>query len=828
MDPETTGAHREDVNAHDAWLLRVARAIARGDLSAEDLAQDAWLVALGGARPTGPLRAWLAGILHNLARSRRRAERSKRELGPTPLVESAPSSHDVVARADLRNTVRLAIDALPEPFRETIELRFIDELSHGEIATRLSVPIATVRTRLRLGLERLKTQLGRRRLGVLLPLAGLGKTGEPASPAAALRPAYGLLAGAMLAAVTVLVFLTGGSPLAAAEAAASRSLDRSRDPLAMSPAARPNGTEPTRTSQRQPVFGSTSAPAGADSTTSAVRRVASGRVVDLAGLTVAGVPVNFHVAPDAGGPSALARSVRTDAEGRFEIELGDDAGRLASGGDGWTHVLGATVFEDFAAEGLTLCVARACPLSGTVVDGDGRGVVGASVRVLLARDPRKELNADLDVAESLGWSCTTDANGGFALDAAPQAEGTAVRVERVGFAAALVPLKDLDRGRALIELRAVTASETLIGHVVDAAGESVPHAWVAVDDSTVRCDERGQFQIDLGNESAPRRVVAVSEGYHPAVLSLDRPPAGELELTLERAALAIAGTVVDGEGTPIPGALVWRCEGTRFGWLPVNTGGYVRKGKVDTELITSGQEHRSKVTADANGRFRLDGLLARGYRVAVFDPRTLVLATVPDVEAGSEDVVVTVNGGAKAPPLRGRVVDLEGQPVAGIRVVPTRRLEADERSECMLPTAAGHAVRTAADGTFSFDGVARRNLIVNVDGGARYTRTLYMAPPDGTSSDYIVPRQCRLTLAAPVAESITRFEVLDASGRQLAILRYDAGLESWAHSAFLRDGRSDQVLVAETARTVVLFDGASERMRVPALLSPTQATVVAP
>ena len=63
-----------------------------------------------------------------------------------------PSDDDTPEAALLRqadvDTVRGAIDALPEPFRETLVLRELEELSYREIAEITSAPIGTVMSRL--------------------------------------------------------------------------------------------------------------------------------------------------------------------------------------------------------------------------------------------------------------------------------------------------------------------------------------------------------------------------------------------------------------------------------------------------------------------------------------------------------------------------------------------------------------------------------------------------------------------------------------------------------------------------------------------------------
>jgi RNA polymerase sigma-70 factor (ECF subfamily) len=61
--------------------------------------------------------------------------------------------------ADDAERIARAIAELPERQLEVIRLAYFDGLSHGEIAERLHQPLGTVKSRIRLGLERLRTIL---------------------------------------------------------------------------------------------------------------------------------------------------------------------------------------------------------------------------------------------------------------------------------------------------------------------------------------------------------------------------------------------------------------------------------------------------------------------------------------------------------------------------------------------------------------------------------------------------------------------------------------------------------------------------------------------
>ena len=69
-------------------------------------------------------------------------------------VEDRPAA--ATERADTRETVRAALRRLPEPQREALVLAYWGGLSAGEIAEREQVPLGTAKSRIRLGLARLR------------------------------------------------------------------------------------------------------------------------------------------------------------------------------------------------------------------------------------------------------------------------------------------------------------------------------------------------------------------------------------------------------------------------------------------------------------------------------------------------------------------------------------------------------------------------------------------------------------------------------------------------------------------------------------------------
>jgi RNA polymerase sigma factor (sigma-70 family) len=152
LDPSEADRFRRLMLPHLDGAYSFARFLCRDASLAEDLVQDAFLKACRGFRGFrgGEPRAWLFAIVRtsHLTWARRRSEPS----ADPEVLESIASDADTPEAALLRqgevDAVRGAIESLPEPFRETLVLRELEELSYREIAEITSAPIGTVMSRL--------------------------------------------------------------------------------------------------------------------------------------------------------------------------------------------------------------------------------------------------------------------------------------------------------------------------------------------------------------------------------------------------------------------------------------------------------------------------------------------------------------------------------------------------------------------------------------------------------------------------------------------------------------------------------------------------------
>jgi RNA polymerase sigma-70 factor, ECF subfamily len=136
---------------------------------AEDVTQEAfisiWRSRLRFDPRRGSVRTWVLGIVHNRAidglRRNTVHDRRRASIEGVEEREEAPERTEVeAARREDARTVQDAIERLPEDQRRTIELAYFGGFSHTEIAEIMDMPVGTVKGRVRLGLEKLRRQLG--------------------------------------------------------------------------------------------------------------------------------------------------------------------------------------------------------------------------------------------------------------------------------------------------------------------------------------------------------------------------------------------------------------------------------------------------------------------------------------------------------------------------------------------------------------------------------------------------------------------------------------------------------------------------------------------
>jgi len=133
---------------------------------AEDVTQESFVAAyraIGTFRGEGSLQGWLLRIATRQAFRRLAQRRPTADIAAVPepvLADTRTDPPGVLVAAERRDELRAAVEALPDPYREIVALRFFAELSLAEVADATHRPINTVKTQLRRGLERLRPVLG--------------------------------------------------------------------------------------------------------------------------------------------------------------------------------------------------------------------------------------------------------------------------------------------------------------------------------------------------------------------------------------------------------------------------------------------------------------------------------------------------------------------------------------------------------------------------------------------------------------------------------------------------------------------------------------------
>jgi len=137
---------------------------------AEELTADAfinvWRAAASFADERGRFVAWLMSItrhraIDELRRLNVRPEGSSVDLNEAVNTAQADGVDELVGVRRQRELVRTALAALPPPQREALELAYFGGLTQQEIANQIGQPLGTIKTRMRLGMQKLRDELRR-------------------------------------------------------------------------------------------------------------------------------------------------------------------------------------------------------------------------------------------------------------------------------------------------------------------------------------------------------------------------------------------------------------------------------------------------------------------------------------------------------------------------------------------------------------------------------------------------------------------------------------------------------------------------------------------
>lgn len=750
----------EDLLAQAGFLRRLSGRLVANCDDAEDLTQDALVVALE-RRParSGSLAAWFARVARNLVVSTNRsnATRSDRERFAAS-VEGREETTGSLERLEIQRVLLEELMRLPDERREVLYLRYYQGLSPKSIASRLGIPLKTVHSRHARALGVLRERLDARSLGdrrhwleLLVPV-GVSRSSE--TRPAWIRPrAEDLGTRIALAGGIVLLAVFGwrGDPVRARVAVASG--DSARASSRASAAAQPDG-------ELAPAW------SGSSRTSASIAEEPKLGNIELHLTWSTGEPaadVGIDVCCDEDpAPRRETTRVRTDEKGVARLNA-------LYAGRAWIQPdlregFGVEVTPDVTAH-VSHALAERITVRGRVFDPAGEPARNASI---WSRGPSTD-SPDTQLATRCGADGTfelrdVEAYGTFGARAVGHRPSTSMRVSA---------MPSISPGVRAIELRLQSRGGRIAGRVLTPDGRPVPRArilagWTDAADSpapdhqpeaispwlsrirpepaTNEAREDGTFSLIDDFDPGYVWIAATARGYP---IQVSRVFVAEGRTTYVEIALQepvrLTGVLLDLEGRPLQG-------------VPVSSSHATFRGRTWTPFPAPSS------VSDGDGRFTLEWLPSGPNEIQAADPGRPEIGRAfgrvdcrPD---GTTDVDLRMERGNV---ISGRVTDERGSPLSGWRV----RAEA---TDTLLAYAQEARVQT--DGSFALLnlGAAPCRLTVRADdlGAARLTLD---SIPVGTSE-----------LAIAVANAHERGGAL--RGRLVDLARGDhAGVGLWIWNA---------------------------------------------
>lgn len=160
-------ALRSLYDAQAGHALALARRILRSGAEAEEVVQEAFLEVWKRAgqyqASRGSVQAWLLTITRTRAidrlRSRQSAQRTADDAASEPEPAPVPLPLELAAQRQDRERIAAALQTLPADQRAALDLAYFEGLTHSEIAARTGTPLGTIKTRIRLAMEKLAAVL---------------------------------------------------------------------------------------------------------------------------------------------------------------------------------------------------------------------------------------------------------------------------------------------------------------------------------------------------------------------------------------------------------------------------------------------------------------------------------------------------------------------------------------------------------------------------------------------------------------------------------------------------------------------------------------------
>jgi RNA polymerase sigma factor (sigma-70 family) len=402
------------VRRHGPMVLNVCRGVLRHDHDAEDAFQATFLVLARKAasiRQPEAVASWLYEVAHRVAVKAQvdAARRRAREQRASPMAPADPTL-DMTLR-DLQRVLHEELRRLPEKFRLPLALCYLEGRSQAEAADQLGWSKGTLRGRLDRGREQLRRRLAAR--GVTLSALLCATAVAPTTAAESLVDAVvraavsGAAAGAVSAKVSALAdgviraMVTGKLKVAAAVLFVVGLVTTA----ACGFAARewPVGSEMSAAKGQEPTPAAAKPQAAAEDNDSIAY---DGQVLGPDGKPVAGAKLyltqwwGYHYEPFTAPASATTgpggRFTFTAPKAKYQDQATIVSAAAPNLGIGWVGIL-----KDDKRTDLTLkLVADDVPITGQIVDLEGKPVPGATVRVLqIMASPAEDLGPWLEATK---------------------------------------------------------------------------------------------------------------------------------------------------------------------------------------------------------------------------------------------------------------------------------------------------------------------------------------------------------------------------------------------------------------------------------------------
>ena len=811
--PITPGALLE----HADWVREIAARLVYDSADAEDVAQATLLHALEKPpREAANQRGWLTVVARNAARSlgRKNSGRSAREQSVAH-AEALPSTEELLKRADLQRELVKHVTELAEPYRTVVLLRFFEGLPQGEIAIRTGHPVRTVETQLRRGLEQLRERLdgeyGSRSNWCLAFVPLLGSRGLPATPTGFVAIGGWTLALKLLAAIAIASLITldltqrsDGDVLPLTIRKTSLAADA--DELAIVVENTPPSTSVESASRRVEVE-----PTALVEQAAAEEETILCQLIDVYGrplpnrrldfdqanvarmhgsrLTLPGRVIDLNFDPSTATPGVIefflfrhmdvlqgkhsvdearralagekpGHSIQTTSgDGTFELRgLPSRASFIDS--SKFTLLGGGEPNEQTDGVSFVLVAAPTRTLAGTVVDVEGAPIENARVAV----PPNLKGLKDLPFSISSSFKPSTpeprsNSFGQFRIESVGDARGMFLEVDAVGLVSRSIALGASSNESLAVVLQRESLARFITGQVVDTLGNPIPGAEVQFGYVNETTDIRGNFALNIPKRHDDDPLVVNREGHRVGVIEdmHELVRAGRklgrgvdnLRVELEGNPLTISGTVVDANGEPQPDFKICLLDGTPKG------------GSSEwAEYRAHSGGMSSFIHADDRGRYTIPGLSDRTYRFQAWNSNSVLLLS-DAVPAGTTDYVLRMPAQPYRPKVRGRVVNISGQPIEGVELslmlwVVTGGTKTGTRGKTVA--------QSDSDGAFTLEQVPSHEIWIS----ASYPETeqpSFALKPGELTALLTLSFKCRVQVEIPANSTVTRCVFRDELAR---------------------------------------------------------------